>query len=411
MARRDIVCGIDVGNSAVKTIIAELNRETLRPHVLGVGSAPSSGLRRGMVIDMEEAIHNISQSLEQAQTMAGVKVDQAYVSLNGLHIRTQVSHGIVAVSRADSEISQSDIDRVVDAASVISLPQNREVIHILPKNFVIDSQEHVRNPLGMKGVRLEADVLIIDGLSTYIRNIAKCVNANDVEVIEFVYAPLALSKAILNKHQREHGVLSLDIGGGISTLSMFYEGELVHTGVVPIGSRHITNDLAIALRTSMDIAEDIKKEHGFLPNGVVSKKDTVDLSEALGEDEFIIPKRQIAEVINARTSEIFDKIITELKKADRHMIPAGVVMSGGGSNMLGISEFVKNRMRMAVKIGGDYFLEGIRDQIVDPAFAVAVGLVVWGIEGESSDDGSRRRDVKLNGGIKKVANWFKNFIP
>ena len=409
--RRSIFCGIDVGNSAVKVVIAEFNRETLRPHVLGASSVPSNGLRKGMVIDMEEAIRNLGEAIDGAESMAGVKISQAYVALNGLHIRTQTSHGIVAVARADSEISQGDIDRVVDAASVISLPQNREIIHILPKNFIIDAQEHVKNPLGMKGVRLEADVLIIDGLSTYIRNIAKCVNSNDIEVLEFVYSPLALSKSVLDKHQREHGVLNIDIGGGVSTLAMFHEGELVYTSVIPIGSRHITNDLAIALRTSMDVAEDIKIKHGLVANGVISKKDSVDLSDILGEENFIIPKRQLADVINARVSEIFDSVINEVKKSDRYMLPAGMVLSGGGAKLVGLEGFAKNRMRLAVRLGGDYFLEGISDQVADPSFSAAVGLVVWGLEKESSEGGFNNKRFVAKTGFKKITDLLKHFMP
>src|SRR3989344_4338352 len=220
--------------------------------------------------------------------MAGAKVSKAYVSANGLHIRTQPSRGVIVVSRADNEITQNDIDRVIDAASTINLPPNREIIHAIPKNFTIDAQEHVKNPLGMKGVRLEADVLLVEGLSQYIRNIAKCVNANDIEVAEFVFAPLAASKSVLDKHQREHGVLSIDFGGGVSSMSLFHEGDLIHTAILPIGSRHITNDLAVAFRTSMDKAEEIKCKHGLISTEQNGKKDKVDLSELLGEENFAV---------------------------------------------------------------------------------------------------------------------------
>jgi len=408
--RRNIVCGIDVGNSAVKTIIAELNRDNLRPHILGVGSVESTGLRRGTVVDMEEEVKNIGASLERAQSMAGVKVSQAYVSLNGLHIRTQESRGVVAVARADSEIMQSDVDRVVDAASVISLPQNREVIHVIPRNFIIDGQEHVKNPVGMKGVRLEADVMIIDGLSTYIRNLAKCINANDIEVLEFVYSPLALARSALNKHQREHGVLSLDLGGGFSTMSIFHEGEIVYTGVIPIGSRHITNDLAIALRSPMDIAEEIKKDSGFISDSVIPKKDTIDLSDIMQEEGFIVPKKHIAEVINARTAEIFEKVDKELKNSGHNLLPAGLVLSGGGANLHGLSDYAKHKMKLAVRVGGDYFLEGISDKVTDPSFAVAVGLIVWGMEKEARG-GSYKGKFSIGGPLKKFGDWLKNFAP
>jgi len=245
----------------VKVVVARINSGSLRPEILGTGSAESEGLRRGMVVDMEETIDNIKSAIQKAEAMAGVQIKKTYVGINGLHIKTQVSRGVIAVSRADNEISQNDIDRVIQAASVVSMPANREIIHVIPRNFVVDGTEYVKNPLGMKGVRLEADALIIDGLSPYLRNIAKCVNENGIEVSGLVYAPLAASLSSLNKSQREHGVINLDFGGGTSTLAVFEEADLIHSAVIPIGSKHITNDLAVALRTSLNIAERIKLEH------------------------------------------------------------------------------------------------------------------------------------------------------
>src|SRR3989344_5618772 len=292
MGRPYTVTGIDVGNSFVKTVIAELDRENMHPRVLGLGVVESHGLRRGMVVDMDETIRDIGESVKRAQTSAGVKVNRAYVSVNGPHIKTQLSRGVIAVSRVDQEISANDIERAIDAASIVSLPANREIIHVIPKNYLVDGQEHVKNPLGMRGVRLEAEVLIIDGLSPYLRNLAKCFSANDIEVVEMIFSPLASSQAVLDKSQKEHGVLNLDLGGGLSTLSFFHEGELVFSSVIPIGSRHITNDLAVALRTSMDIAEEVKLQYGFaglnasgakasLAMQKNAKRDDIDLSELL----------------------------------------------------------------------------------------------------------------------------------
>jgi len=263
MSRINTITGIDIGNSFVKTVVVQPDKESWAPKILGVGVSESGGLRKGVVIDMGETIRDIADSVKKAEAMAGIKVHRAYVSVNGLHIKSQLSRGVIAVSRADNEIAPNDVERVVDAASIVSLPANREVIHVIPKNYLVDGQEYVKNPLGMKGVRLEAEVLIIDGLSPYIRNLAKCLSANDIEVAEFVFSPLASSCAVLDKSQREHGVLSLDLGGGVSTVSFFHEGELVFASTLPIGSRHITNDLAIALRTSMDAAEQVKLQYAF----------------------------------------------------------------------------------------------------------------------------------------------------
>jgi len=262
MGHQQIICGIDIGNSAVKTIIAEFNRETLRPQIIGVGSASSNGLRKGVVFDMEETINNIHDSVSQAESMAGQRVKNAYVSLNGLHVRTQLSQGVIVVSRADNEITQNDIDRVIDAASTISLPPNREIIHAIPKIFVIDGQERVKNPLGMKGVRLEAEVMLIDGLSPYIRNIAKCVSANDIEVSDLFLLLWLCQNPYWTSFSASMEFCGIDFGGGVSSMALFHEGDLVHTMTLPIGSRHITNDIAVAFRTSMDKAEEIKCQYG-----------------------------------------------------------------------------------------------------------------------------------------------------
>ena len=343
MAKPHIISGIDVGNSQIKIVIAKLEGDNSRPELIGFGSAPSNGLRRGMVVDMEETINDIRVALHKAETMAGAKVRRAYVGVSGLHIKNQLSRGVIAVSRADNEISQNDIDRVIQAASVVSLPANREVVYVIPRNFIVDGTENVKNPLGMKGVRLEAEVCIIDGLSPYLRNIAKCVNENGVEVAGLVFAPLAAALSVLDKNQREYGVMHLDFGGGTSSLTIFEEAELLHSVVLPVGSKHITSDLAVALRTSMDVAERIKLEHGATSSSEDNRrKEMIDLSAVIGEEKFILPKKQLARVIDARTQELLGLVSDELKKVSRNgMLPAGVVVSGGGANLPGLFPHIK----------------------------------------------------------------------
>lgn len=414
MASKHIIAGIDIGNANVKTVVAEISRENLRPHVLGAGISQSNGLRKGMVVDMDETIENIRQSVGQAENMSGVKIKQAYVSINGLHIKNQVSHGVVAVSRADNEISQNDIDRVIEAATAINLPPNRQKIHVIPRSFTIDGHEHVKDPLGMKGVRIEADVLIIDGLAPYIHNLAKCVNENDIEVAEFVFSPLASAKAILDRNQKEHGVLTLDFGGGVSTASLFYEGDLVHTAILPIGSRHITNDLAVALRSSMDTAEKTKIQFGSMADSKSGKKNEIDLSELMEEEGFVIPRKHVAKVIEARVNELFDMINGELKKINQiRMIPAGLVICGGGANMPGLIQVARNRLGLPVRLANHIHFDGMTDQIKDVSFAVAAGLVLWGLEKESIIPRffNKNNPLKDNNLIKKGIDWLKGFMP
>jgi cell division protein FtsA len=414
LSNQYIISGIDVGNSQVKVAIAKVNGETLQPEILGVGSTKSKGLRRGMVVDMEETIESIRAAVQQAEAMAGTKIKSAYLSVNGSHINTQISKGVIAVSRADNEISQNDIDRVIQAASVVSLPPNREIIHVLPRTFIVDGTQYIRNPLGMKGVRLEAEVCIIEGLSPHLRNVAKCVNENNIEVAGLVFAPLAASLAALDKTQKEYGVVNFDFGGGISTLAVFEESDLVHTAIFPIGSQHITNDLTIALRTSHDVAERVKLEHGSTSHSEdLRRKEVVDLSAMMNEEGFLVPKRNLTKVVDARTHEILEMVSNELKKISKSgSLSAGVVLSGGGSNLPGFAMLVKEVLRLPVRIARPVNVEGALNMAGDPAFTVAIGLISWGLEQEVDGVKSSRKLINSYGGFwEKVSGWLKNFLP
>ena len=414
MSRPYTISGIDIGNSQIKVVIARISSDSLKPEIIGSGSAVSNGLRRGVVVDMEETIENVRSAVQRAEAMAGMKIKRAYMAVNGLHIHTQTSRGVIAVSRADNEISQNDIDRVIKAASVVSLPPNREIVHVIAKNFIVDGTEYVKNPLGMKGVRLEADVLIIDGLSPYLRNVVKCANQNNIEIAGLVYAPLASSLSVLDKNQKEYGVVNIDFGGGTSSMSVYEESDLLHSVILPIGSRHITNDLAVLLRTSIDVAERIKLEHGSTSDAEdLRKRGEIDLSSLIGEKNFIIPKKQIIKVIDARAQELFDIVGNELKKVSKNgLLPAGVVLSGGGVNLPGIVALAKERLRLPVRIARSVHFEGISEVVDDPAFSVATGAVLWGINNEIGQYGGNHllssdgEDV-----FKKFISWLKNFLP
>lgn len=414
MPRPYIISGIDIGNSQVKVIIAKVSGDELRPEIIGSGSAVSNGLRRGVVVDMEETVENVHSAVQRAEAMAGTSIRRAYLAVSGLHINTQTSRGVIAVSRADNEISQNDIERVVKAASVVSLPPNREIIHVIPKNFIVDGTEYVKNPLGMKGVRLEADVLIVDGLSPYLRNMVKCVNENNIEVAGLVYGPLASSLSVLDKNQKEYGVVNIDFGGGTSTMTVFEEADLIHSAILPIGSRHITNDLAVMLRTSIDVAERIKLEHGSTSDAEdLRRRGEVDLSELVGEQNFVIPKKQLIRVIDARAHELFDIVSNELKKVSKiGLLPAGIVLSGGGVNLPGLVQLAKDKLRLPVRIAKPIHFEGISDIVDDPSFSVAMGLVLWGMEEEFGGRGGKAQGSSGgNDAVKKLASWLKNFMP
>ena len=412
MSRPHTITGIDVGNSQVKIAVAKINSDSLKPEMIGWGSSVSNGLRRGVVVDMEETIENVRSALQRAEAMAGFPLRRAYLAVSGLHINTQTSRGVIAVSRADNEISQSDIDRVIKAASVVSMPANREIIHVIPKNFIVDGTEYVKNPLGMKGVRLEADVLIVDGLSPYLRNLVKCVNENNIEVAGLVYAPLASALSVLDRNQKEYGVVNIDFGGGTSSMTVFEEADLLHSVILPVGSRHITNDLAVLLRTSIDVAERIKLEYGATSDAEdMRRRGEIDLSDLVGEENYTIQKKQLIRAIDARAQELFDIVGNELKKVSkRGILPAGVVLSGGGVNLPGLAMLAKEKLRLPVRIARSVNFEGMAEVVDDPAFSVAMGAIIWGMEQESGGFGSKGMSSS-NDNLKKLSNWFKNFLP
>lgn len=394
--------------------MAKINSDSLRPEIIGSGSANSDGLRRGVVVDMEETVSNVRTAIQRAEAMAGTSVKRAYLGVSGLHVNTQASRGVIAVSRADNEISQSDIDRVIKAASVVSLPPNREIIHVIPKNFIVDGTEYVKNPLGMKGVRLEADVVIVDGLSPYLRNLVKCVNNNNIEVAGLVYGPLASALAVLDKNQKEYGAVNIDFGGGTSSLTVYEEADLIHSAILPIGSRHITNDLAVLLRTSIDVAERIKLEYGATSNVEdLRRRSDIDLSELLGEANFIISKKQLVKVIDARVHELFDIVNNELKRiSKRGILPAGIVLSGGGVNLPGIVALAKEKLRLPVRVARSVHFEGISEIVDDPSFSVSMGLVLWGMEQEMGGyTGNSSKSFDNNDVWAKFTAWIKNFMP
>lgn len=410
------ITGIDIGNAQVKVVIAKIDPASQRPEIIGVGSHSStSGLRNGGIVDIKETVQNVAHALQEAENMAGIKIHRAYVGVSGPHINMQVSRGVVGVARTDGEIVATDVDRVLKAASVVSLPQNREVIYTKPRQFVIDGTQVVKDPIGMKGVRLEADVLIIDGPSQHLKYIAKCVNECGIEVAQFVYAPLAAALATVDKHQKEYGVMSLDFGGGTSSMTVFSEADLVHSTVIPVGSRHITHDLAILLRTSIENAERIKMELCSTSDQVDARsREKIDLSSYLDGEPISLTRTQLVKVVDARVQELLEMVELELQKAKKDgMLPAGVVLSGGGSNLPGFAALVRSKLGLPVRLAKPLHIDVVLDRAVDPSFAVSIGLVLWGVGHESTEDGRGGTFEKnpLQGTLAAVTRWIKAFIP
>lgn len=412
MARPHYYTGIDVGSSQVRVVVAQKDGPEQQLTVIGVGTAPTTGMQKGVVTDVDEAVQSVSRALDVAERTAGVPIERAYVSINGSHVSSQNSRGVIAVSRADGEITSDDVDRVINAAQAISLPPNREILHVLPQNFIVDGQEHIHDPVGMTGVRLEVEAHIIEGSAPFIKNLTKVINQSGIHIEDFVFAPLSAAVAILEKRQKELGVVLVDLGAGTTGMVVYEEKTLLHTNVLPVGSSHITNDIAIGLRTSIDTAEMIKIEHGTALVDDVKENETIVITAEDGEQESV-SRQEVANIISARLEELFSFIDKELKAIGRSgMLPAGVVVTGGGAHLPGIVEIAKKRLRLPVRIGRPAELSGVVDQLNDPGFAVALGLIAWAIEQEHRPTSGRSLNMpNVGNSIQKVREWMKTFLP
>lgn len=415
MARESTVAGLDVGTTTVRVLVGQMSSELEeKPQIIGVGVAPSSGIQRGVVTDIEETIRSVSQALDAAERMAGVPIDHAAVSISGAHISSVNSRGVIAVSRADGEISEEDVSRAMSAAQAISLPSNREILHVIPQHFIVDGQGGITDPKGMTGVRLEVDTHIIEGSTPFIRNLTKCVYQAGVTVTEFLFAPLAAARGVLSKRQKELGVVLLDLGGGTTSLAVFEDNRLIHTATIPVGSMHVTNDIAIGLRSSIDVAERIKVEFGSALPDEVKKSQEINLKNVDANEENVsIPRRQVADIIEARLSEIFSLVNRQLRAIDRAgMLPAGVVLTGGGAKLHGIVDLAKRELRLPAQLGFPHALPAVVGATDDPSFAAAVGLLLARVEASKTQERSPLRALATVGPtVAKLRGWFRTLLP
>lgn len=430
MARDKVIVAIDVGTSKMATLIGTTSSEQESGvNVIGVSTLPSRGLRKGQVVDIEEATGAITESLEAAERMAGCSVAAAFVSAGGNHIASQNSHGVVAVAEPEKEITTFDVERVIGAAKAVSLPSSREILHVLPRGFIVDSQEGIKDPVGMTGVRLEVDTHLITGGSTALRNLAKCVSEVGVDVEALVFSGLASSEAVLSETEKELGVVLIDIGGGTTDVCLFVEGSLSYSAVIPIGAKNITNDLAIGLRVSLESAEKIKLALGERPKEIVTAEekekkdeDEVDLSYlGLTEDIYKVSRKTLIEgIIKPRLNEVFTMVSLEIKKSGfAGLTPGGVVLTGGGALTVGAVETAKRNLAMPVRIGIPTNITGLVDEILTPSFATAIGLLLYGAT--TTAGGERRVSLASFGRLidkipvktaaGKVIDLIKSFLP
>jgi len=413
MNKDDVIVGLDIGSNKVRVLVAKINNETEDVQIVGMGESQSLGMRRGTIIDVEETTTSISNALEKAERTSGIPIEHAFVSFSGSNVIAQPSEGVIAVGRADNEISEEDVSRVIEAASAISLPANYEILHVIPKSFTVDNQEGVKDPVGMNGIRLKVETLIIEGSTTNIKNLSKCISRSGLEIDDLVTSPLAISYSLLNKKQKDLGIASVDIGSGTTGLIVFEEGDIIHTSILPIGSEHITNDLAIGLRTSIETAEKVKLEYGYARASDVNKKDKIDLSKIDSKENQIVTKKHISEIIEARLSEIFSMVNRELKKIGKvGKLPAGIILSGGGVKLPGIVDLAKQDLKLPAQIGFPENIKGVIERLDDPTYATVVGLIFWGkSHTDKQKTGMRMQISSVSDTVGKIRGWFKNFLP
>ncbi|MBI4185599.1 cell division protein FtsA [Candidatus Berkelbacteria bacterium] len=412
--REQIVFGLDVGTTKVAATVGHYAEGTIE--ILGMTKVPNSGLRKGQVIDIEETVSSISAVLEEAERFAQTPIKQALVSLGGAHVETTSSKGVIAVSRPDGEITAQDIDRVLEAARAVAMPANREIIHVLPKHFTVDAEPGIIDPLGMTGIRLEVDAHVVSCASSAVKNLVRAVNQAGLEIHDLVFDPLATAETILTKRQKESGVALVDIGAGTTSLAIYEEGDLVHAAILPIGSMHITNDIAIGLRTSIDVAEAVKIRYGHARKQDVRESDLADLS-LIDPLELDQPKQTyVAEIIEARLGELFMMLGDELRKVGKDgTLPAGLLITGGGSQLTGLVEAAKDALHLPVKRGlPAQELAGSVDKLDDPTYATSIGLVLWGLAGHQATQRPTAPSFSLGGmegALGKASDWLRQLLP
>jgi cell division protein FtsA len=377
-SHENIVVGLDLGTSKTCCLIAELGADG-GLNIIGVGNAVSSGLKKGAVINIEATVAAMLKALGEAERMAGVKVGSAFVSVGGEHIKGMTSHGVIAVGRKDKEVSQEDVERVLEAAKAIAIPQDREIIHVLTQEYMIDNQDGIREPIGMSGVRLEAKVHVVTGAVTSVQNILKSAERAGIRVEDLILQPLASAQAVLMQDEKELGVALVDIGGGTTDVVVMMEGGVRYTGVVPVGGAQFTRDLAIGLRTPNEEAEAIKRKYGCARVDSVAEGEEIPVAGVGGREQRPIARRAVAEIMQPRAEELLGLIGAELKKSGYEgKLAAGVVLTGGGAQVEGLQALAEDILAAQVRVGRPHALKGLGDVVQAPEYATAVGLVQWG---------------------------------
>mgnify|MGYP003982804515 FL=1 len=410
---KDIITGLDIGTSAIRIVMGQITQDgSLR--IIGAAETPSEGINRGSITSIEEAVSAISATVEKCERMTGFNIDKMIVGISGTHIKTLNSKGVIAVAKANEQVEESDIDRALEAAQTIATPPNYEILHVLPTSYNLDEQHDLKDPIGMSGVRLEVETQIIMGLSSQIKNLTKCIYRTGIDIEDLVFSILATSESVLTKKQKDLGVAVVNIGQATTSLAIFEEGDILHTAVVPIGAGHITNDLAIGLRTSVETAESVKIDQAQAIADNISKRDEVDLHKYSEEEKkgTYVYKKDIVGICEARMEEIFKIVNDELKKVGRDgKLPAGIVLTGGGAKMPLAVDLAKQVFQLPVFLGRPIDNDFPIDKLNSVDFTTALGLVIWADKNVDTNKNFLSNFSSVRQTTDKMRGWFKSLGP
>ncbi|HUH05610.1 MAG TPA: cell division protein FtsA [Kofleriaceae bacterium] len=371
----EIIVGLDIGTTKIAAIVGEVTDDGV--DIIGIGTAASKGLRKGVVVNIDATVNAIQKAIVEAENMAGCEISTVYAAISGGHIRGLNSHGVVAVK--DKEIREQDIARVIEAAKAMAIPMDREVLHVLPQQYIIDDQDGIRDPLGMSGVRLEAKVHIVTTAVTSAQNVVKCANRCGLQVADIVLEPLASAESVIEDDERELGVALIDIGGGTADIAIFIDGAIVHTAVLPLGGSHVTNDIAVGLRTPLDAAEKIKKKYGCALPALIKDDETMEVPSVGGRDPRILSRKLLVKIVEPRIEEIFEHIRNEIQRSGYFdSLAAGVVLTGGATIMEGVPELAEDVLGIPARRGIPSGIGGLTDVVRSPAYSTGVGLIRYG---------------------------------
>lgn len=401
---KNLIVGLDIGTSKVVAIVGEITPDN-EVEIIGLGTHPSRGLKKGVVVNIESTVQSIQRAIEEAELMSGCQIHSVYAGIAGSHVRSLNSHGIVAIR--DKEVTQTDVERVIDAARAVAIPADQKILHILPQEFIIDQQESIREPVGMSGVRLEAKVHMVTGAVSAAQNIIKCVRRCGLEVDDIILEQLASSHSVLTDDEKELGVCLVDIGGGTTDIAVFTEGAIRHTAVIPIAGDQVTNDIAVALRTPTQYAEEIKIKYACALTQLASADETIEVPSVGERPDRRLARQTLAEVVEPRYEELFTLIQAELRRSGfEDLCAAGIVLTGGSSKMEGAVELAEEIFHMPVRLGVPQYVTGLVDVVRNPIHSTGVGLLLFGYQNRAM----RESEARMGNGFKSVWNRMKNWF-